>query len=333
MKIQRINSTTNTNNGSTQIDVSYIDDNGEFKTVNVLESYQYYDEVKKIADELRESRRNTSDEHVIDDIARRLITAANKSANVIGTVNDKFISLGALDGRMKRKGNRIFIDYEPIDPTLEQHLISVLDSNKDADWESLVKFIENLYSNDLEYVRTQLFSWLEASNNGSEKGFTITTDGCLIGYKSCNRDKDGHPVSTWSGFALVNGEERKGYIDNSVGNVIEMPRKMVTNDPQLACAPGLHIGTYDYASVYYAHSVVLTVKFNPRDVVSIPADHNGQKLRACRYEVIGETDTPYTAPTWFGDDDDDEDDYNEKYYDEYGDNDEDRYDDDDEDEY
>ena len=39
----------------------------------------------------------------------------------------------------------------------------------------------------------------------------------------------------------------------------------------------------------------MVIKINPRDVVSIPYDYNNEKMRCCRYEVIGEVPMSTTA--------------------------------------
>lgn len=49
----------------------------------------------------------------------------------------------------------------------------------------------------------------------------------------------------------------------------------------------VHVGALDYIKSYgHQGDVVLLVKVNPRDAVSVPSDHNAQKLRVCRYEVL-----------------------------------------------
>jgi hypothetical protein len=55
--------------------------------------------------------------------------------------------------------------------------------------------------------------------------------------------------------------------------------------------------------------VVVIVKVNPRDAVSVPIDHSAQKLRVCRYEVVGVYDRPLDddyEETPQNDDDDEE---------------------------
>jgi hypothetical protein len=63
----------------------------------------------------------------------------------------------------------------------------------------------------------------------------------------------------------------------------------------VACAPGLHIGTYNYAHGTYggAGSIVLAVLVDPADVVSVPTDHNNQKCRCCAFKVLSTVTKEY----------------------------------------
>lgn len=63
-----------------------------------------------------------------------------------------------------------------------------------------------------------------------------------------------------------------------------MPRDRVDSNGRVECSVGLHVGTYEYASGYVGNMMLL-VKVNPRDVVSVP-DYDFSKLRSCRYTII-----------------------------------------------
>jgi len=130
----------------------------------------------------------------------------------------------------------------------------------------LVNFLENLMENPSFNSREQLYSFLE------NEGMPITEDGCFIGYKGVTDDlKDCHTRT----------------FDNSPGQVHEMDRSLVDDNPNNHCSNGFHVGAQQYASTFGART--LLVKVNPRDAVSVPSDHNCQKLRCCRYEVMEET--------------------------------------------
>jgi hypothetical protein len=85
----------------------------------------------------------------------------------------------------------------------------------------------------------------------------------------------------------VDGVEVKGRIPYVDGSVVTMPRSAVGDNRNIACSTGLHAGTYSYASGY--GDTLILVKINPRDVVSVPNDSSGQKLRVSRLVVLNET--------------------------------------------
>lgn len=132
-------------------------------------------------------------------------------------------------------------------------------------FDSLLKFWDNLKKNPSFNSRQQLFKFL--SNNGH----SITADGYFIGYRGVTEDfKDKHSRS-W---------------DNSPGSICEMSRGLVDDNPNNTCSHGLHVGGYEYAKDFGPKLVM--VKVNPRDVVAVPNDYNGQKMRVCRFEVLSE---------------------------------------------
>lgn len=231
-----------------------------------------------------------------DELASKLY----ETINLTSAVNEKLIKVNdVLDGRMNIVGNRVTIDHEPVDQALEAHILRLLREDgtpKDyRNWTAFAKFVDNLYSNVSVNVRNQLFGWLNYQNlNG--QGFTITDDGCLIGYKGCSGSVD-NPLSVFSGPAVVDGVPMNGNVPNRPGSVIEINRSLVMDDPSVGCASGLHVGTYNYAKKW-ARGVLLTVKFNPRDVVSVPTECEAQKVRVCRYEVLEVTEVEYTETTW-----------------------------------
>jgi len=162
---------------------------------------------------------------------------------------------------------------------------------RQEDFKPLVKFLENIMANPSFNSREQLYTFLE------NEGMPITDDGCFVGYKGVNNDlKDMHTNS----------------FDNSVGQVHEMDRALVDDNPNNHCSSGFHVGSQKYASGF-GHRMLL-VKVNPRDAVSVPSDHNSQKLRCCKYEVMEEVEmtkvlvAPLYAPSPLCDEDDDEED-------------------------
>lgn len=177
--------------------------------------------------------------------------------------------------RLKKYSNDTFyvkdgvvcMDGEELPSQLSDRILSF--EKEGLPYEPLVKFWQRLKKNVSYRARNQLFNFLE------HNGHPITDDGCFIAYKGITSDfKDCHTQT----------------FDNSVGSVVTMPREQVDDDPNHTCSSGLHVASYNYAHSYYggsASGVTVEVKVDPADVVAVPVDYNGEKMRVCKYEVIG----------------------------------------------
>jgi len=160
--------------------------------------------------------------------------------------------------------------------------------------DALKHFIDNLFLNPQWESVQQLGAFLKYNQ------FPLTEDGCFLGYKAVRDD--------WTDI-------HSGRNDNSVGRTVTMPREDVAFDPKMACSAGLHVGTYEYATGFGgSNSRMVIVKVNPAHCVSVPFDHDSQKLRCSQYTVLAEcsgtldTNIVYTmdgqqilAENWFAD--------------------------------
>lgn len=127
----------------------------------------------------------------------------------------------------------------------------------------LVKFAEKIMKNPSLNSRNMLYKFLE------HNGHPITADGNFIAYKKVRTNfKDCHTNT----------------FDNSLGNVVEMPREDVDDNPTNTCSDGLHVASYDYAK-RFSIGHLLEVEIDPSDVVAVPNDYNGEKMRVCKYVV------------------------------------------------
>lgn len=135
----------------------------------------------------------------------------------------------------------------------------------------LLRFLDNLLDNPSARAVNELYGFLEYGK------LPITDDGHFIAYKRVRSD-----------YKSVYG----GEVDNSIGNIVSMPRNQVNDNKDETCSYGLHFCSFDYLSHYSGEKVVV-LKINPRDVVSIPTDYHNTKGRACQYEVVGELDNSY----------------------------------------
>jgi len=83
---------------------------------------------------------------------------------------------------------------------------------------------------------------------------------------------------------------------HQVGDKPRMPREAVDPNPSNTCSTGLHVGAPGYVREHYSggsYALVL-VAVDPIDVVSVPTDYDGEKMRVCGYEVIEHLDQDYS---------------------------------------
>jgi len=214
--------------------------------------------------------------------------------------------------RVSYDGKNILFDGDPIHSALADQVQRALEAGEKS-YVPLAKFWEKLASNPNEHSKTQAYDWLAAHK------FQITEDGDVVGYKGCKSDGKGGYESTAKSqvsgkpSAFVDGVPVPplSYVPNAVGSVVTMSRSEVDHDPRNACKRGLHVSTRSYAEGYGRQGVIFEVHVNPRDIVSVPTDGGGEKVRVCRYKIArvstGENGTePVLRPnepknTWVGD--------------------------------
>ena len=160
------------------------------------------------------------------------------------------------------KDGTLYIKGKSIGHLLSNRVLKF--AEQDLPFEPLLKFAENLRANPSYNSRQMLYEFLE------HNGHPITSDGCFIAYRKVRTNfKDCHT----------------GTMDNSVGRVVEMPREEVDDNPNNTCSSGLHVATYEYAKDF-SSGHLLEVKVDPKDVVAVPRDYDGTKMRVCRFEVM-----------------------------------------------
>lgn len=227
-------------------------------------------------------------QHRFDDILDEL-NADDPDVDYVRDMMDAARAIGRhltpLSDRVAVKDGHVYFDGDEVNSVLTDHILRVLEEGAES-WQPLVLFMENLAANPLDHTRHRLYGWLAA------RDFTITDDGCFIAYKGVTNT--GHSIH--SGRAIIDGREHTGGpVPNEIGSTVEFPRSQVEHNPSVGCSTGLHAGTYEYASHYGDR--LLTVKVNPRDVVSVPTDSGDAKVRTCRYEVLNVAgDSPLAEP-------------------------------------
>lgn len=184
-----------------------------------------------------------------------------KPIGIVGDIVDEASSKGS---SVRIADGAIYLNDEDISHTsIGTRILSFVKQKLPT--QPLIKFLKNLEDNPSFNSRKQLYKFLEHS------ALPVTNDGCFLAYKSVRDDfKDWHSNT----------------IDNSVGQVVTMERHKIDENPASHCSFGLHAGALDYAQNFHGGQTMVIVKINPRDVVSVPNDHNCQKLRCCKYEVV-----------------------------------------------
>ena len=144
----------------------------------------------------------------------------------------------------------------------------------------ITRFFERLAKNPLLTARSDLFRWILANPS-----IQITNDGLIVGYRGLKVDM----YSVREGYGQIQrpGAEEldiviNGSLDNSIGNVVSMPRELVDHDPNHSCSFGLHVGTWDYASSWGDRDTTIAILLDPADVIVVP-NSDANKMRVCRF--------------------------------------------------
>jgi len=216
-------------------------------------------------------------------------------------------------GRVEVKNGQVLYDGEEVHGAISKRILEFM--SKGLPFQPLVNFLDNLMENPSMQSQTELYDFLE------HQYLPITEDGHFLAYKAVRNDYK---------------DKYAGTFDNRVGSICEMRRAKVDDNRGVGCSQGLHAGALNYVASYGSvdsGDKIVIVKINPKDVVSVPNDCNCEKLRTCRYEVVGEYQGELLKPLYKSEfSEDDYDDEEEALYDEYDDAYWNSFDDDEEDE-
>ena len=167
-------------------------------------------------------------------------------------------------GKFKVVGDTIQYLGKDLPAELTDRILSMAANGENPT--SMCLFWERLQRNPSYRSVKQLFGFL------NHVGIPITEDGCFLAYKGVTKDyKDRYT----------------GKLDNKPGAVQEWPRNMISDDPDLPCHEGLHVGALSYAQSFAGDGRVVVCKVDPEHVVCVPKDESQRKMRVCQYEVIG----------------------------------------------
>lgn len=162
----------------------------------------------------------------------------------------------------KMENDQVFLDGVPLPRELNTRITAMVAGGEDP--KPLCLFWKKLQNNPSKRSVDQLWAFLQHG------GHPITKTGNFLAYKGVRSDfKDQH----------------SGTFDNSPGNVHEMPRNQISDDPNEPCHEGFHVGALSYAQSFSNRVVICEV--DPADVVCVPYDESHRKMRVSKYKVIG----------------------------------------------
>lgn len=167
-------------------------------------------------------------------------------------------------GKFTLRGDNFFYEGREIPRDINARIIAM--ATKGEDPQILFNFWERLSRNPSFRSVNQLYGFLQHSN------IPITPKGTILTYKGVRRDyKDVH----------------SGSFDNSPGTTNEMPRNQISDDPTVACHEGFHVGALRYAESFHSGGRVVVCEVDPEHVVCVPHDSSSEKMRVCKYTVLG----------------------------------------------
>lgn len=185
-------------------------------------------------------------------------------------IPDLITVAGALAAYLAASGGRFGVtesgtvtyDGEPVPTSITQRITSMATAGEDIG--PMLAFYERLSKNPSRRSVQQLFDFL------GHMGIPIQPDGTFVAYKGVRED-------------LL--DQHSGTILNEPGRTITMPRNQISDDPDVPCHEGLHVGALTYARSFAARTVACRI--DPEHVVCVPRDYSFQKMRVCQYTVVG----------------------------------------------
>lgn len=222
-----------------------------------------------------------------------------KFADIIKTVSDPYGDAKALEalfdmakpirdyigvnGKITIDNGVVKFNGEPVHNYTTDKIIQFMELGLPI--EPIVNFLNRLMANPSRRAVEELYRFLV------HKNMPLTPSGKFRAYKGVRGDyKDRH----------------SGKFSNHVGAVLRMPRNLVDDDARSSCSSGFHAGSLAYANNWAGpDGRLMVVEIDPADVVSVPFDCDGQKLRTSCYTVVDELKDRSALPDTYVPDADD----------------------------
>lgn len=135
------------------------------------------------------------------------------------------------------------------------------------------KFMQRIaaVSKDRKHSVDELLQFLKTAD------LPIADDGCIVAYKRLNKSSD-------QGILV---DTHTGKVRQRIGSKVFMKPEMVDPDRRNECSNGLHIGRRDYMGSFSGNTIIIC-KIAPEDVIAVPKDYKGSKMRCAGYHIVAE---------------------------------------------
>lgn len=150
--------------------------------------------------------------------------------------------------------------------TIIKRLNSLALEGNSSKIETIGRFVDKVLDNPDPKIMNRVVDFIKFAD------VEIDDDGDLITYKYVDSNYlDSHSRT----------------LDNRPGSEVFMKRILVDANIKNECSHGLHVCALSYAFKFWgSHKRLVRCKLNPRDIVAIPEDYKGAKIRCCRYKVL-----------------------------------------------
>ena len=178
------------------------------------------------------------------------------------------------DGEVEVRGGLVYHKGEEVGGPLVDRILEFMGDG--LPHKPLIRFLERLQRNPSYRSREQLYNFLEHRN------LPITPEGKFLAYKSVSPEYLDHHT---------------GKISNKPGTIIKMERRRISDDADMGCHYGLHVGALEYAEGFGGEDrKVVICELDPEHVVCVPNACDCQKMRVCEYRVVADYSGPLNKP-------------------------------------
>lgn len=183
------------------------------------------------------------------------------------------ITFDLIKNKFSLAGVTLNTEYEQL--ILNAYNQSLNEDNTDA-LHGLVNLVHRMNNANRMHKFSQLYEFLKHND------IKLLPDGNFVAFKYLAKDDDGNYVDDYS---------KK--IKQKVGDYVYTHENKVKDDPNITCSYGLHVAAWDYVA---KQQIIAQVVVHPEDVVSIPYDYDGAKMRAKGYLITDiKEDKPYLS--------------------------------------